>query len=151
MGYLSTLDNGPAFKTKIGITEVLKSWGKFKRETDGGKKAVSLDSYSFIPTYESRDDIIEIWMEEWEAKHTEDELLAEFISTIIHPASYTYLTFDDEDGSKWGYWITSGEVQFLEAVWVLEKDNVTLDEKIETWETAHEKQVIKESRRRVYQ
>jgi hypothetical protein len=149
MGNISRLVNGPAFKTKIGITEVLKSWTKFKADMDDANLIQGLDLYSFIPTYENRDDVIEIWMDEWDTKHTQDERLAEFISMIIHPVSYTYLTFDGEDGAKWGYWITSGEVQFLEAVWVLEKDNLTLDEKIEAWGKTHEKEVIKKSRRRV--
>jgi hypothetical protein len=146
MGYTSTLLDAPAFKSKFGITGFLKAWSKFKADKDGVNLADGLDLYSFIPTYEGRDDIIEIWMDEWEAKHTEDERLAEFISTVIHPESWTYLTFDDEDGARWGYWITSGEVQFLEPAWVLENDNVTLDDKIEAWGTAHEKKAIKKSR-----
>ena len=149
MGYTSILNSGPAFRAKIGITEVLKSWEKFKADKKGVNQVHVLDLYSFIPTYEARDDIIEIWMDDWDAKHYDDDILAEFISTIIHPASYTYLTFDGEDGSKWGYWITSGQVRFLESVWVLEETKATLDDKIETWEKAHEKQVIKKSRRRV--
>ena len=145
MGYKSTLVDAPAFKAKFGITGVLKAWNKFKTDTDGVNLIPGLDLYGFIPTYESRDDIVEIWMDEWEAKHTQDERLAEFISMIIHPEGWTYLTFDDEDGARWGYWITSGEVQFLEPVWVLEKDNVTLDEKIETWKKTHEKLVVKKT------
>jgi len=142
MGYKSTLVDAPAFKSKFGITGVLKAWNKFKTDNKAVNMAEGLDLYSFIPTYDGRDDMIEVWMEEWDAKHTEAERLAEFISTIIHPESCTYLTFDDEDGAKRVYWITSGEVQFLEPVWVLEKENVTLDDKIETWKKTHEKQVV---------
>ncbi len=108
MGYESTLDYIP-FKTVL-------SRDTFFKELEGYRESLPCNElgnfwYDFDISPEGR---VVITDGDLYAKHYADKELAIFFSKVIAPGERTSLTFEGEDGSRWGYAIEKNRVVRLD-------------------------------------
>ena len=103
MGYYSQL-NYTEFKTDLSKEE-------FERVLTEFKDSLSENSLAnFWYSLDVIDGEVVITDDDLYAKHYGDRELATFFSKVIAPGERTCLTFEGEDGERWGYAIEKGKV-----------------------------------------
>jgi len=112
MGYYSELIRYDNVKTNLPVEEFYDRWEKAKQSLIGTDYEGDLDIYE----WEKNSNGFSLKLEEWYAKHYGDWKLAEFISEVIAPSTSCILEFVGEDGFFWGYYITSGKVDEIQYV-----------------------------------
>jgi len=117
MGYYSII-KFDGFKTDFAQGEFEGHMKSFVEGRNSLQKAyglgnvVNLDMYRF----DVKDGYAFFSMpgEDYLAKHSNDQELAEFVSEVIRPFTRTYMEFIGESGERWGYAIESGRIRSLE-------------------------------------
>ena len=118
MGYYSTMEGPPEFKTHCSSQEEIEQIFKetFRDSPDPDLKVGDL-GYDFELHQEDEKWVIELESDSFTQKHRHERDLAIFISKLISPDDCTYLLFTGEDNEKWGYAIAENLVHDIEIVY----------------------------------
>ena len=121
MGYYSTMEGPPEFKTHCSSQEEIERIFKETfRSSPYPNFTIDDLGYDFVLNQEQEGWIIQLETDSCTQKHRHEQDLALFISKLIAPDDRTYLLFTGEDNEKWGYAIASGKVYNIEIVYLVE-------------------------------
>lgn len=122
MSYRSTI-NAFSFHSKLAPDELRAAYVKFAEGSeDKHDRSYLMDSgaepfYGFEMIEKADNAKIPLYgleMDDYYAKHYADNLLAEFVSTVIAPVEHTIIELVGEDSTQRGYLVLRGEVLTIE-------------------------------------